>query len=156
MSNKKWEGHTNWLLVNKLKHRKWLILGLVKKTSFAKTVIFKLLLDSSRKTVILQGHRWPLNVICKEWELNAYHLLARSVTCEAVICEVLLYTVYMPKPKWNFLMNFIVHDDDSLQQIISEKHIIYYDVEIWLLSLRAESHFSFCVKADRELSKINL
>ena len=76
-----------------VKPQKWLVLGPVKKPSFAKTVIFKLLLDSYRKTVILRGLRWPLNVICKEWELNANRHLARSVTCEAFICEVLLYIV---------------------------------------------------------------
>ena len=30
------------------------------------TFNFKLLLDSYRKTVILRGLRWPLNVICEE------------------------------------------------------------------------------------------
>ena len=62
-----------------------------KKTSFAKTVIFKLLLDSYRKTVILRGLRWPLNVICEEREVNANRHLTRSITCKAAICEVLLY-----------------------------------------------------------------
>ena len=37
------------------------------------------------------GLRWPLNIIFEEWELNANRHLARSVTCKAVICEVLLY-----------------------------------------------------------------
>ena len=53
--------------------------------------IFKLLLDSYRKNFILQGLRWPLNVICEEWELNANRHFPRSVTCKAVIYEVLLY-----------------------------------------------------------------
>ena len=40
---------------------------------------------SYRKTIILQGLRWPLNVICEEWELNANHHLARSVTCKVLM-----------------------------------------------------------------------
>ena len=72
---------------NTVKPRKWLILVPVKKPSFAKTVIFKLLLDSYRKTIILWGLRWPLNVICEEWELNANRHLARYVTCKAVLAR---------------------------------------------------------------------
>ena len=61
-----------------------------------KTFIFKLLLDSYRQTVILRCPRWPLNVICEELELNTNCHLARPVTCEAVICEVLRIIF------WNF------------------------------------------------------
>ena len=58
-----------------------------------KTIIFKLLLDTNKKTIILRGLRWPLNIICEEWKLKANRHLVRSVACEAIICEALLYLV---------------------------------------------------------------